>query len=63
MAKARIHSQELRGLVENLPRFHRFGPLLTSLGLSVLSEGLSSELVVCSQYGQELVVWFGPATN
>ena len=53
----------LRGLVEKVPTIHYFGPPSPSLGTSVLSEELSSELVVCRQHGQELVVWFGPATN
>ena len=53
----------IRGLSGKVHIFHRRGPPSPSLGISVLSEGLSSELVVCSQYGQELVVWFGPATN
>ena len=61
-ADALVHS-EIRGPVIKVHIFHRRGPPSPSLGIPVLSEEPSSELVVCSQYGQELVVWFGPATN
>ena len=53
----------LRGFSFLVPIFHRRGPPSPSLGISVLSKRLSNELVVRSQYGLELVVWLGPATN
>ena len=56
-------NSSLQGLVGEVPTFHRRGPPSPSLGIPVLYERLSSELVACNQYGQELVVWFGPATN
>ena len=53
----------LKGLSGGVHIFHRRGPPSPSLGISVLSKRLSNELVVRSQYGLELVVWLGPATN
>jgi len=40
-----------------VPTFHRFGLPWVSLGLPMVSQGLSGELLAWYQCSEELVVW------
>ena len=52
-----VLDKNLRGLSVKVTTFHRFGLPWASLGMSEVPEGLSGELLVWYQCGEELVVW------